>query len=307
MANGIPELRRRKETDRRLSFGIYLVIILILVGLMIAIAASMGIYWANRMPWKAQYPFGLHPYFRPPSYFDPWFPPYLAGWIIAMVAIGIALSIVNWWYQWQLYSRRNDHIERAKRLKMSLSRWLREKHQIDLADWTSSDMQLGLREQLRSTGFFVLWVVFSYVFGLVGFILTLVCWYWLTLDYAVHERGELEFFRRVSQKLKEKGISFDPEILYPLIPRNMALYIVLVIIPGVNIVWGIWWCYVLFRDPNLHFETHEHWEFQLEKITGELGPSVMAESPLQILKRRYARGEITNEDFERMKKDLSAG
>jgi len=307
MANGIPELRRRKETDRRLSFGIYLVIILILVGLMIAIAASMGVYWANQMSWRAQYPFGPHSYFRPPSYFDPWFPPYLVGWIIAMVAIGIGLSIVHWWYQWQLYSRRNDHIERAKRLKMSVSRWLREKQQIDLADWTSSDMQLSLREQLRSTGFFVLWVVFSYVFGLVGFILTLVCWYWLTLDYAVHERGELEFFRRVSQKLKGKGISFDPEILHPLIPRNMALYIVLMIIPGVNIVWGIWWCYVLFRDPNLHFEAHEHWESQLEKITGEPGPSVTAESPLEILKRRYGRGEITKEDFERMKKDLSAG
>ncbi len=300
MANGIPELRRRRETDRRLSFGIYLVIILILVGLMIAVAASMGIYWAHRMPWRAQYPLGPYPYF------GPWFPLHLAGWIIPMVAIGIALSIVHWWYQWQLYSRRNDHIERAKRLKMSLSRWLREKHQIDLADWTSSDMQLSLREQLRSTSFFVLWVVFSYIFGLVGFILTLVCWYWLTLDYAIHERGELEFFRRVSQKLKEKGISFDPEILHPLIPRNMALYIVLMIIPGVNMVWGIWWCYVLFHDPNLHFETHEHWEFQLEKITGESGPSVTPESPLEILKRRYARGEIIKEDFERMKEDLSA-
>jgi len=300
MANGIPELRRRRETDRRLSFGVYLVIILILMGLLIVVAASMGTYWAHRMPWRAQY------LFRPPSYFDPWFPSHLAGWIIAMVAIGIALSIVHWWYQWQLYSRRNDHIERAKRLKMSLSRWLREKHQIDLADWTSSDMQLSLREQLRSTSFFVLWVVFSYIFGLVGFILTLVCWYWLTLDYAIHERGELEFFRRVSQKLKEKGISFDPEILHPLIPRNMALYIVLMIIPGVNMVWGVWWCYVLFHDPNLHFETHEHWEFQLEKITGESGPSVTPESPLEILKRRYARGEITKEDFERMKEDLSA-
>lgn len=31
-----------------------------------------------------------------------------------------------------------------------------------------------------------------------------------------------------------------------------------------------------------------------------------AETPLEILKKRYARGEITKEDFDRMKKDLAA-
>jgi putative membrane protein len=29
------------------------------------------------------------------------------------------------------------------------------------------------------------------------------------------------------------------------------------------------------------------------------------ETPLEILKKRYARGEITREDFERMKKDVA--
>lgn len=29
-----------------------------------------------------------------------------------------------------------------------------------------------------------------------------------------------------------------------------------------------------------------------------------AETPLEILKKRYARGEITKEDFDRMKKDI---
>lgn len=30
-----------------------------------------------------------------------------------------------------------------------------------------------------------------------------------------------------------------------------------------------------------------------------------AETPLEILKKRYARGEITKEDFDRMKKDIA--
>ncbi|MCK4649431.1 hypothetical protein KAT51_07900, partial [bacterium] len=162
MANGIPELRMRKETDRRLSFGIYLVIIVIMLVLLIAVAASMGIYfWARGMPQQVQYAFD------PDFDFGPWFPPdliaWITGWILVMVVSGVIITVVFWWYQWQLYSRRNNHIERAKRLRVSLSRWL-------------------------------------------------------TLDYAIHERGELEFFRRVSQKLKEKGISFDSEILHPLIP-----------------------------------------------------------------------------------------
>lgn len=301
MANNIPELGRRKETDRLLSFGIYLVIILIMVALLIIVSVSMGVYFRGEdMPSRIQYSLDWDPYN------GPWFPLQLAGWTIAIVVIGIAMSVVHWWYQWQLYSRRNDHIERAKRLKMSLSRWLKEKHQIDLADWIGSDMQLTIREQFRSTAFFVIWVILSYLFGLVGFILTFISWYWLTYDYIIHERGELDFFRRVSRKLKEKGISFDAEILKPLPPRNMALYIVLMIIPGVNIIWGIWWSYVLFRDPNTHFETHQHWESQLEKITGELGASVVAESPLDIIKERCAKGEITKEEFEKIKKDISA-
>ena len=33
-------------------------------------------------------------------------------------------------------------------------------------------------------------------------------------------------------------------------------------------------------------------------------PGVDYESPLEILKKRYARGEITKEEFEQMKKDI---
>ena len=298
MKGSIPELKQRRETDRYLSFGIYLIVILILIGLFITISIFMGRHLAERIPYGAGY-----------YYFDyRFFPPhflYLTGWIIALIFTMLVLSIVFWWYQWQLYKRRNEHIERIKRLKNSLSLWLKEKHRIDFVNWTGGDIQLSLREQPRSTGFFILWVVLSYLFGLVGFILTLVAWYWLTFDYYIREQGEIQFFRQVSQQLREKGITFNFNPPRPLPPRSMILYILLMIVPGVNLGWAIWWNYILFRDPNVHFDNHKYWESQLEKITSQPETVPPPESPLEILKRRYARGEISKEEFERMKKDLS--
>lgn len=40
---------------------------------------------------------------------------------------------------------------------------------------------------------------------------------------------------------------------------------------------------------------------QSQKIKG---PPMPGESPIDILKKRYAKGEITKEEYEKMKKDI---
>lgn len=301
MEEYIPEFKQREKTDRHLSFFVYILVMLGLVGVILILAVLLGVhmsrFFSTMMIGLRFIPQALpfhHRYFF-----------LFTGWILILMVILLALSVIFWWYQWQLYKRRNLHFRRAKGLKNSLSRWVKEKYGIELSYLRGNEIHLSLREEERGTVFFVLWVIFTYVFGIIGFVLTLVAWYWLTADWFVHERGEEKFFNELSEALKDKGILFNAKIQTPVPPRSMILYIILMIIPGVNLIWSIWWSYVLFRDPNVHFDTHLFWETQLERIAGQKTSSP-TDSPLEILKRRYAEGKITREEFEQMKKDLLA-
>jgi len=47
-----------------------------------------------------------------------------------------------------------------------------------------------------------------------------------------------------------------------------------------------------------------YWAVKSTKSKGQMDASV--EKPIDILKKRYAKGEITGEEYERMKKDLES-
>lgn len=246
MAEAIAEFGERKQTDKKLSFGLYLVVLIIIIAIsiLVGIVASIaGGFFVGK---------------------------------IVLTVISLVIAIYLWWYNWLLYKRRNDHFDRVKRLKDKLSRLIGEKLDVQTEDLRKEDPLLIKREAHRSTLLFALWLIFGYlgsltsfspvfiIFTILGVILGLIILYYLTVDYYYHEQGELSFFKRIAGILKNKGISFDPNISHPLPRRRYGLYIFLSIITlG---IFGLYWAYILFRDPNQHFDTHEGWENQLAEI-----------------------------------------
>jgi hypothetical protein len=81
-------------------------------------------------------------------------------------------------------------------------------------------------------------------------------------DFYKHERREDGFWEDISKVLDKCGIKFSvPRRMEPLPDRSFALYLILTILTMG--LFGIYWLYVLLKDPNLHFRYHMQVEDQL--------------------------------------------
>ncbi len=246
MAKVIAEFQERASTDRRLSFGLYLVFLLVVIIASIIIGGIGGLF---------------------------------GGWGIAPVATTAASTLVAiycWWYNWLLYSRRNNHFDRVKRLKASVSQLLEEKTEIEKGTLNKADSFLERKEARHPNSLFFIWLILSYlgsfsnfsaplgILSFASFIVGLVVLFYLTTDYFYHEQGEIAFLQRVTTALGKKGINLTTTPSNPLQKRSYGLYIFLAIITlG---IFCLYWGYVMFRDPNKHFDTHRVWESELEGV-----------------------------------------
>ena len=132
MAETIAELQERKKTDRRLSFGLYLVFLLVVIIISI-IVGGIGRLIGG---------FG-------------------AGRIVSMI-VSLLVAIYVWWYNWLLYKRRNEHFDRIKRLKTKLSSLMKEKFKAETGILMRVDLLLDRREAHHSNLLFGLWLILSY-------------------------------------------------------------------------------------------------------------------------------------------------
>ncbi len=252
MAETIAELQERKKTDRRLSFGLYLVFLLVVIIISGIIVGGIG----------------------------SWIVGFGAGRIVSMLA-SLLVAIYIWWYNWLLYKRRNEHFHRVKRLKVKLSSLIKEKFEKESETLMKVDPLLDRREAPHSNRLFGLWLILSYLchlllfagapgltalplFAIPAIIICLIILCYLTVEYYYHEQGEIAFFGRMAEILSKKGISFTTTPTNPLRRRSYGLYILLSIITVG--IFALYWAYVIFRDPNQHFDTHDSWESELERI-----------------------------------------
>jgi putative membrane protein len=65
--------------------------------------------------------------------------------------------------------------------------------------------------------------------------------------------------------------------------------------------WGWWWMILVWVIIIVAAI------FIIKSIIGKGTGSRQHETPLDVLKRRYAAGEITKEQFDQMKKDITSG
>ncbi len=76
--------------------------------------------------------------------------------------------------------------------------------------------------------------------------------------------------------------------------------------PGAS--WGDgWWIFPIIMCVVMMVICFGVWGrkgFKLPWQCGDNGEDTGSETPLDILKKRYAKGEITKEEFDQMKKDL---
>lgn len=169
--------------------------------------------------------------------------------------LGIISFIVFIVLIYKLVSRRNNHFKRqiflmedTIRLIGKVAEQKKTAVETDLSLCERTLREVRMEEGEKSAA---LWAILSAVTGIAA----LYVFYFLMRDFYKHERREDGFWEDISKILGKLGVSFTPPRREnPLPDRSFILYLILSILTlG---IFGIYWLYVLIKDPNEHFKYH---------------------------------------------------
>lgn len=226
------EIRRREETDRRLSYAWVIVPIISAIITLIILIASLA---------------------AGPAYF-------LFG-IVFTYIVAIIASIIYAILLYVLVARRNRHFSRQLRLFEYVVQLLIEvtrSRGID-AEPRLLSVEREMREARDEEGEknAVLWAVLTIFLA----ITSLYVYYFLMKDFKRHESREDRMLEDVNYVITSLGGMPLPKRVESIPNRSFVLYLILSIVTlG---VFGIYWTYALIRDPNVHFREQAKIEDEL--------------------------------------------
>lgn len=177
--------------------------------------------------------------------------------LLALISFVVSIILT-----YKLVKRRNTHFKRQSFLFEDLINAVKS-----LATKKKVDVEVGLSscertvretkaEETEKSA--ALWAILSAVV----FLATWYVYYFLMKDFYKHERREDGFWEDIGKVLDKCDIKFSAPRRTEILPnRSFVLYLILNIITAG--LFGIYWLYVLLKDPNEHFKYHVQIEDEL--------------------------------------------
>ena len=248
------DIRMREDSDRQMSSAWLLVYLLPVVASIISvgytIVSVLSIVSAN-YPFTSPYDYTYNEFASVFAFL--WIGFLLTGLLIFAVYIVLIYMLVN---------RRNTHFTRQQFLSEDVIKTIKslaEKKEIDVES-SLSPIERTVREanaeETKKDA--VLWAVLSAFIPFVSWFV----YYFLMKDFYSHERREDGLWEALSKTLSKLGVNFSaPRRIETMPNRSFVLYLILTIITMG--LFGVYWIYVLLKDPNEHFKYHVQAENQL--------------------------------------------
>lgn len=175
---------------------------------------------------------------------------------------GLITFVVSIVYTYLLVNRRSTHFKRQKFLSEdiiaavdSLAKTKNIEVEAGMLSLERSMREANAEETEKSA---ILWAILS---AFVPFV-QLYVYYFLITDFYRHERREDGFWEDLSRTLNKLGVNFSVPRRTKAMPyRSFVLYLILTIVTVG--MFGVYWFFVLLKDPNEHFKYHIDAETQL--------------------------------------------
>jgi len=247
------DIRMRHESDPTMSTAWLLVYLIPIFAVIITVITVFYVVFAAM----------AEPWIVPEEPWVAW--PLVAALIILLVLLAIIGFIVSIILTYKLVNRRNTHFKRQMFLSedvVAAVKTIAAKKGVDVeASLSSIERTVREAKAEETEKGAVLWAILTAV-PYIGSLAQWYVYYFLMKDFYKHERREDGFWEDLSRTLNKIGITFSvPRRIETTPDRSFVLYLILSIITVG--LFGIYWLYVLLKDPNEHFKYHVQVEDQL--------------------------------------------